>query len=91
MYIIIKSSCYPWSIQHIDASISTHPGKIIMAVVTTVLLLICMATMLWLKLRKRAAQPLPDVNIEGDPPRSPESAIDSQTRPTKTSDSHVSA
>jgi hypothetical protein len=91
MYIIIKSSCYPWSIQHIDASISTHPGKIIMAVITTVLLLICIATMLWLKLRKRAAQLLPDVDMEAEPPHSPESVIDSQKQPTDAADhSHVS-
>jgi cadmium resistance protein CadD (predicted permease) len=63
LYIIIKSSCYPWSIQRIDASISTHPGKIIMAVITTVLLLICIVVMLWLKLRKRRAQPLPNVDM----------------------------
>ncbi|OJJ45031.1 hypothetical protein ASPZODRAFT_144343 [Penicilliopsis zonata CBS 506.65] len=47
MYIIIKSSCYPWSIKRIDVSSSSHPGKAIMAVVTTVLLLICIAAMLW--------------------------------------------
>ena len=89
MYIIIKSSCYPWSIQRIDASISTHPGKIIMAVITTVLLLICIVAMLWLKLRKRRPQPLPDVDMGGPPTFSgmcdPESAIESQIRSTNTS------
>lgn len=83
MYIVIKSSCYPWSIDHIDASVSTHPGKIIMAVVTTILLLICMGAILWLKLRKQAAQTLPDVDIplEGNSPRPSESAIDAQISP----------
>lgn len=83
MFIVIKSSCYPWSIDHIDASTSTHPGKIIMAVVTTVLLLMCMGAMLWLKLRKKAAQPLPgvDVPLEGNPPRPSESAIHAQISP----------
>jgi cadmium resistance protein CadD (predicted permease) len=93
MYIIIKSSCYPWSIQHIDASASTHPGKIIMAVVTTVLLLICMGIMLWLKLRKKTAQPLldGDVPLEGNLPRSPESTIGAQTCPPNAScHSHIS-
>jgi cadmium resistance protein CadD (predicted permease) len=28
VYIIVKSSCYPWSIQHIDASTSTQPAKL---------------------------------------------------------------
>jgi cadmium resistance protein CadD (predicted permease) len=27
VYIIVKSSCYPWPIQHIDASTSTHLGQ----------------------------------------------------------------
>ncbi|KFY81199.1 hypothetical protein V499_00025 [Pseudogymnoascus sp. VKM F-103] len=83
IFIVIKSSCYPWSIDHIDASISTHPGKIIMAVVTTILLLICMGAMLWLKLRKKAAPPPPDVDIplEGNSPRLSESAIEAQISP----------
>jgi cadmium resistance protein CadD (predicted permease) len=89
VYIIVKSSCYPWSIQRIDASASTHRGKIIMAVITTVLLLTCMGAMLWLKLRKKAVQPLldGDIPLEGDSPRSPESA---QTRPPNASfHSHI--
>ena len=57
IFIIVKSSCYPWSIERIDDSISSHPGKTIMAVVTTVLLLVCISAMLWLKLRKKAAVP----------------------------------
>jgi cadmium resistance protein CadD (predicted permease) len=36
IYIVVNSSCYPWSIQHISSSISTHPGVVIMAVVTIV-------------------------------------------------------
>jgi hypothetical protein len=35
-------------------------------------------------------QPVLDVDMEGDPPRSPESAIDSQTHPTNASEPHVS-
>lgn len=62
VYIVVKSSCYPWSIQHIDVSTSGHLGTTIMAVVTTFLLLTCMGAMLWFKLRKRAPQPTPDIN-----------------------------
>lgn len=61
VYIIVKSSCYPWSIQHIDDSTSTHSGRIIMAIVTTFLLLVCISVMLWFRLRKKAAQSTPDV------------------------------
>jgi len=62
VYIIVQSSCYPWSIQHINNKHSTHPGKMIMAVVTTSLLLICIGALVWSKLRKRAALPTVDVD-----------------------------
>jgi hypothetical protein len=85
VYIIVKSSCYPWSIQHIDVSTSTHPGKTIMAVVTTFLLLTCMGVILSFKLRKRVPQPTPDVNISGvgNPSPTPEGAdaVDSSHTP----------
>jgi cadmium resistance protein CadD (predicted permease) len=65
IYIIVKSSCYPWSIEHIDDTISSHPGTTIMAVVTTVLLLACIGAMLWFRLRGKAAQPTPDMPSTG--------------------------
>ena len=70
-YILVKSSCYPWSIRHIDALASLNPGKVIMAVVTTGFLLNCIIGMAWVKLRKRAAQSAPDPDIaleEGSAP-----------------------
>ncbi|RAO72955.1 uncharacterized protein BHQ10_008967 [Talaromyces amestolkiae] len=57
IYIIVKSSCYPWSIEHINDSLSSHIGETVMAVVTTGLLLICIGAMFWLKLRKKNTQP----------------------------------
>ena len=83
VYIIVKSSCYPWSIQHIDVSTSAHPGKTIMAVVTTFFLLTCICAMLWFKLRKKAPQPTPETNIslEGDPSPTPEAAVDCSHTP----------
>ncbi|RDW72875.1 hypothetical protein BP6252_06782 [Coleophoma cylindrospora] len=78
VYVIVKSSCYPWSIQHIDASISAHPGKTIMAVITTVFLLTCMGIMLWVTLRKKTAQAAPDENLvlERHPSPTTEGAVD---------------
>jgi len=64
LYIIIKSSCYPWSIEKINHSVSTHPGKIIMSTMTVFLLLVCIGFMLWSKLRKKAARPDPEVSLE---------------------------
>ncbi|KAJ5358784.1 uncharacterized protein N7496_011197 [Penicillium cataractarum] len=60
VYVVVKSSCYPWSIERIDTSASALPGRTVMALVTTFVLLICIVTMLWLKLRKRAPQSTPD-------------------------------
>lgn len=60
IFIIVKSDCYPWSIEQIDDENSTHPGRVIMAVVTTVLLLACIGAFSWFKLRRKVAQPTPD-------------------------------
>lgn len=46
IYIIVKSSCYPWSIEHIDSSASALPGRTVMALATTFLLLACISVML---------------------------------------------
>ena len=53
IYIIVKSSCYPWSIRRIDESYFSNPGKLIMTLMTICLLLTSMGVMLWLKLRKK--------------------------------------
>lgn len=55
IYIVIKSDCYPWSIEHINASVHSDPGKVSMAVATSALILTCIGAMLWFKIRKRAA------------------------------------
>lgn len=68
IYIVVKSSCYPWSFEHIDASNTTASGQTIMAVVTTLVLLLCIGVMSLVQLRKRAARPTP--NAEDPEPRS---------------------
>ncbi|TLD08144.1 hypothetical protein PspLS_11962 [Pyricularia sp. CBS 133598] len=59
IFIIVESECYPWSIERIDDGLATHPGRIIMGVVTTVVLLCCIGAMLWMRWRKRA-KPQPE-------------------------------
>ena len=76
LYIIINSSCYPWSIQQINDSVPTHPGQIIMSIVTTFFLFTCIGAMLWFKLRKKAAQPAPEVPLEGAPSPTPMHSVD---------------
>ena len=60
IYIVIKSDCYPWSIDHINNDFYGNPGKTIVAVITACLLLIAITFMLLLKLRERRAQSTPD-------------------------------
>ena len=62
LYIIISSSCFPWFIQEIDHKLSTHPGKIIMSLVTTFLLVVSIGAMITLKRRESGAQPPRDNN-----------------------------
>lgn len=83
LYILIKSSCYPWSIEHINDSTSTHPGETIMAVTTTFLLSTCMGAMLWFKLQKKAAQPNPDpiLTLVENPSPTTESVVDCSHTP----------
>lgn len=45
IYIVVKSDAYPWSIARIDAHISSHPGSLVMGVVTAGLLLLCIGGM----------------------------------------------
>jgi large-conductance mechanosensitive channel len=68
LYIIINSSCFPWSIQEINHKLSTHPGKIIMSVVTTFLLVVIIGAMITVKRRKARRESGPQ------PPRDNSSA-----------------
>lgn len=55
IYILVKSDCFPWSIEHINASRGGNLGRMIMAVVTTGLLLLCIGGMWLLRIRKKRA------------------------------------
>ncbi|KAF3132497.1 hypothetical protein TWF703_007293 [Orbilia oligospora] len=54
IFIVIKSHCYPWSIQNINEGFLGNPGKAILATMTAFLLSSCITTMLWIRLRKRS-------------------------------------
>ncbi|KAF2147628.1 hypothetical protein K461DRAFT_248901 [Myriangium duriaei CBS 260.36] len=54
IYIMVKSSCYPWSIDKINNSFLLNPGETIMAVVTALVLLVCIGAIIWFRLRQRA-------------------------------------
>ncbi|KAK6521035.1 hypothetical protein TWF506_001268 [Arthrobotrys conoides] len=55
IFIVIKSHCYPWSIQNINEGFMGNPGRAILATMTTFLLSSCITTMLWIRLRKWSA------------------------------------
>ncbi|KAK6351240.1 hypothetical protein TWF718_004410 [Orbilia javanica] len=54
IFIIIKSHCYPWSIQEIDDEFLGDPGRAILGSMTALLLASGIATMVWIRLRKRS-------------------------------------
>ncbi|KAF9774623.1 hypothetical protein IL306_007346 [Fusarium sp. DS 682] len=62
IFIVINSECYPWAIEEIDDGIASHPGKIIMGVVTAVLLAVCIGVMLWVRLRRKSG----DAPVDGE-------------------------
>jgi len=53
VYIIIKSSCYPWSVQQIDSSTGSHRGHGIMLAVSMWLVLVLAIVMILFKSRQR--------------------------------------
>ena len=75
VYIVVKSDCYPWSIEHIDDSISAHPGRSILAAVTAFVLLAVSIAMIWFKWSRRAASPTTDGEISPAGNHSPDAGI----------------
>lgn len=56
VYIIVKSDCYPWSIDQINTQHASQPGRVIMAVTTAVLLLTAIGTAFWYRWNHKASQ-----------------------------------
>ncbi|KAI4603853.1 hypothetical protein KJ359_003675 [Pestalotiopsis sp. 9143b] len=55
VYIIVKSDCYPWSIDQIDTQHASRPGRVIMAMTTAVLLLTAIGTAFWYRWNHKAS------------------------------------
>ncbi|KAI0147579.1 cadmium resistance transporter-domain-containing protein [Xylariaceae sp. FL1272] len=53
VYIVVKSLCYPWSINHINDSVPRRPGTAILAPITAVLITAAISAMTWIKLSQR--------------------------------------
>lgn len=54
IYIVVKSDCYPWSIDEIDNQFVGDPGQIVIGVTTALPLSFIMGLMVWLKMRKQS-------------------------------------
>lgn len=63
IFIIIKSECYPWTIEQIDNSTGQNPGQGTMAGVTVFILLATICGMAWYTVAKRKVQSSADVDI----------------------------
>ncbi|OTB05563.1 hypothetical protein M426DRAFT_37672, partial [Hypoxylon sp. CI-4A] len=63
VYIVVKSDCYPWSIEHIDNSHPDHPGRAILAAVTVSVILAVSIAMVWFQWSRRAASSATDEEI----------------------------
>lgn len=62
-YIVVKSDCYPWSIDKINDQFLGNPGQTVMGVVTAVLLSFLMGVMVWVKLRTQRIRSTNDDRI----------------------------
>ncbi|KAK6212327.1 hypothetical protein LQW54_005460 [Pestalotiopsis sp. IQ-011] len=60
VYVIVKSDCYPWSIDQINIQHASRPGRVIMAMTTAELLLTAIGTVFWYRWNRKAS--------ESDPP-----------------------
>lgn len=56
VYIVVSSECYPWSVGKVDDDVTSHPGSVIMGVVTAVVIGGVVGAMVWVRLRRRAAR-----------------------------------
>ena len=53
IYIVVKSDCYPWSVDKINNQFLGNPGQVVMGVVTAFLLSSSMGIMVWVRSRKQ--------------------------------------
>ena len=63
IYIVVKSDCYPWTIEQIDDSTPGSPGRGVMGGVTAFVLLASIGTMVWFRWSKRASRSTPDSDV----------------------------
>lgn len=65
VFVLVKSDCYPWSIEHINRKLASHPGRLILALCTTGFLLMSIGIMLAIRWRKRQKERAAEAAAEG--------------------------
>lgn len=64
IWIVVRSKCYPWAVERIDAGVEGRPGRVILGVVTAVVVAGWVGVVLWLEIRGRHERLVAD--DEGD-------------------------
>ncbi|KAK8045397.1 hypothetical protein PG993_005421 [Apiospora rasikravindrae] len=86
IFIIVKSECYPWTIDQINESTGSSPGQGTMAGVTTFILLAATCAMAWYTVAKRKTHaPTPEDTLATTTSDAPDSPSVVQTAAPTTS------
>lgn len=56
IFIVVKSECYPWSIQKINETVAVKTAKVSIGISTAVFMLACIVVMTWFHWKKHAAR-----------------------------------
>ncbi|KAK8023173.1 hypothetical protein PG991_007054 [Apiospora marii] len=82
IFIVVKSECYPWTIDQINESTGSSPGEGTMAGVTTFVLLAATCAMAWYTVAKgRTHAPTPEDTLATTADEVPDSPSTVQTAP----------
>ncbi|KAK7991682.1 hypothetical protein PG996_013299 [Apiospora saccharicola] len=85
IFIIVKSDCYPWTIEQINKSTGSSPGQGTMAGVTTFILLAATCAMAWYTVaQRRTHAPTPEDTLATTTNYVPDSPSTVQTLPPAT-------
>ncbi|KAM3558959.1 hypothetical protein ARSEF4850_004346 [Beauveria asiatica] len=88
VFVIVKSLCYPWSMDHINRKLPSHPGRLILALCTTAFLIISIGIMFAIKWSSRQEESAAEAAAEtgGDATELPEVGPRPSTERTQAGD-----
>ena len=56
IFIVVKSECYPWSIQKMNETVTVKKAKVSMGISTAVVMLACIMAMMWFHWKNHAVR-----------------------------------